>query len=42
MMQAAKAQFPSKEDIFGMNLTSGQKMDIGCWINISVILQTRD
>lgn len=42
MMKAAQEQFPSKEEIFKMIYSAGQKMDIGCWININVILQTRD
>jgi len=42
MMQAAKAQFPSREEIFSMNYTSGESMEIECWINTRVILKTRD
>ncbi len=42
MMDAAHEQFPSREEIFIKNYSIGQKMDIGCWMNVSVILQTRD
>ena len=42
MMNGAQERFPSKEEIFIMNYTDGQKMDIDCWINVSVTLQTRD
>ncbi len=41
-MSKAKGQFPSKEEAFQYNLTSGAAISIGCWINESVSLQTRD
>lgn len=42
LMNAAKAQFPSKEEIFEQNYNAGDAMTVGCWINESVILDTRD
>ncbi len=42
MMKAAKEQFPSKEEIFNENIEKGTLLTIGCWINETVILQTRD
>jgi tetratricopeptide (TPR) repeat protein len=41
-MHSAKMQFPSKEEIFTDNYTSGQTMTVGCWINQKVTLQSRD
>ncbi len=41
-MAAAKEQFPSKEDLFNGNYEAGQALSIGCWINKSVVLQSRD
>ncbi len=41
-MAAAKEQFPSKEDLFNGDYTVGQTLSIACWINKSVVLQTRD
>ena len=41
-MARAKAQFPSKEEIFLLNWQSGSSQRIGCWINETVILKTRD
>jgi tetratricopeptide (TPR) repeat protein len=38
----AKAQFPSKEEIFELNWTKGSSQRVGCWINETVIIQTRD
>ena len=41
-MNAAKAQFPSKEEIFTENYEAGQTITVGCWINQTVKIQTRD
>lgn len=41
-MAAAKAQFPSKEDIFLLNWQAGQEKSTGCWIGETVSLRTRD
>jgi tetratricopeptide (TPR) repeat protein len=41
-MHSAKAQFPSKEEIFTNNYEQGQAMRVGCWINETVALQSRD
>lgn len=41
MMEAAKAQFPSIEEIFELGLTEGQSMTVGCWINETVVLERR-
>lgn len=40
-MAAAKAQFPSIEDIFNENKEEGQSITIGCWINTTVSLERR-
>ncbi|MBY0434301.1 MAG: tetratricopeptide repeat protein [Cyclobacteriaceae bacterium] len=41
-MSRAKAQFPSKEDIFLLNWQAGSNQRVGCWIGESVVLRTRD
>ena len=41
-MASAKDQFPSKEDIFLVNWTAGDTQRVGCWINESVTIRTRD
>jgi len=41
-MNRAKAQFPSKEDIFLLNWQAGSTQRVGCWIQESVVLKTRD
>jgi tetratricopeptide (TPR) repeat protein len=41
-MAKAKSQFPSKEEAFQYDMTAGSSMTVGCWINESVTLQTRD
>jgi tetratricopeptide (TPR) repeat protein len=41
MMAAAKAQFPSIEDIFNEGLQEGQSVTVGCWINVTVTLERR-
>ncbi|SNS92289.1 hypothetical protein SAMN05421640_1641 [Ekhidna lutea] len=40
-MAAAKAQFPSIEDIFNENMEEGQSITVGCWINVTVALERR-
>ncbi|GAA5033642.1 hypothetical protein GCM10011506_26160 [Marivirga lumbricoides] len=41
-MALAKEQFPSKEDIFNYNYSQGQEIQVNCWINETVSVQTRD
>lgn len=41
-MAKAKGQFPSKEEAFQYDLTQGDALKIGCWINETVSLLTRD
>jgi tetratricopeptide (TPR) repeat protein len=41
-MASARAQFPSKEDIFLLNWKQGEIKSTGCWINENVALRTRD
>ncbi len=41
-MSRAKAQFPSKEEIFLLNWQAGSTQRVGCWIQESVVLKTRD
>jgi tetratricopeptide (TPR) repeat protein len=41
-MQMAKDQFPSKEDIFLVNWSAGDTQRVGCWINETVTIRTRD
>lgn len=40
-ISAAKAQFPKKEDCFFYNITDGQSMHVGGWINEDVTVQTK-
>ncbi len=40
-MKAAKAQFPSIQDIFNSEYEEGQSITIGCWINTTVTLERR-
>lgn len=40
-MASAKAQFPSIEEIFNENMTEGQSLTVGCWINETVKLERR-
>ena len=40
-MSAAKAQFPSIEDIFNEGKQEGESLTIGCWINVTVALERR-
>ena len=41
-MTRAKAQFPSKEEIFLLNWQVGTSHKVGCWIGETVVLKTRD
>src|SRR5690606_5465910 len=41
-MAAAKAQFPSIEEIFTAGLKEGDTKQAGCWIGESVTLKARD
>ncbi|MEN8248938.1 MAG: hypothetical protein ABFS32_08400 [Bacteroidota bacterium] len=42
-MNSAKAQFPSTEEIFTSdNYEDGQSAKVGCWINVSVVIMSRD
>lgn len=41
-MNRAKAQFPSVEEIFVLNWQKGSTQRVGCWIQESVVLKTRD
>jgi len=41
-MAMAKDQFPSKEDIFLVNWSAGDTQRVGCWINETVTVRTRD
>lgn len=41
-MQRAKNAFPSNEEIFTEGFEKGQAVTVGCWINESVIIDTRD
>jgi hypothetical protein len=42
MAAKAKEQFPSKEEVFLENMQVGDPIEVGCWINESVTIQTRD
>jgi tetratricopeptide (TPR) repeat protein len=39
---AAKALFPSKEEIFLIDYKQGETKSVGCWINESTTIRTRD
>jgi hypothetical protein len=41
-MASAKAQFPSKAELFDQDKQAGQAIRVGCWINESTTLRTRD
>jgi tetratricopeptide (TPR) repeat protein len=41
-MARAKNQFPSREEAFQWDMTAGTSLTVGCWINETVTLQTRD
>jgi tetratricopeptide (TPR) repeat protein len=42
MMSAAKEQFPSRDDIFLVNIEKGSDIKVNCWINETTKVQTRD
>ncbi|MEQ8926972.1 MAG: hypothetical protein RLO81_14220, partial [Fulvivirga sp.] len=42
MMEQAKGQFPSKEEVFTYNYTSGDAITVGCWIGETTTIRTRD
>jgi len=42
MMQSAKEQFPSKEEIFTYNYETGSSISVGCWIGGSTTIRSRD
>lgn len=41
MMESARQQFPSGEEIFWDELEVGQKVEVGCWIDEEVVLRKR-
>lgn len=41
-MAQARAQFPSKEEVFAEGMQVGQSISTGCWIGETVTLATRD
>ncbi len=41
-MASSKEQFPSKEELFNGDYSVGQTLSLGCWINKTAVLQTRD
>jgi tetratricopeptide (TPR) repeat protein len=41
-MNAAKSQFPSKQEAFTLGKSAGTSMNTGCWINENVSLRFRD
>ncbi len=42
MMAKMKEQFPSVEEMFQRNYSKGESKTLGCWINTTVVLDTRD
>lgn len=40
-MQAAREQFPTKEQAFTATYEEGDIIDVGCWVNVKVKLRTR-
>lgn len=42
MMNAAKEAFPSKEEVFTYNKTTGDSITVGCWIGETTTIRTRD
>jgi hypothetical protein len=40
-MANAKSQFPSMEEMFGENMSVGDNVTVGCWINETVALERR-
>lgn len=41
-MATSKEQFPSKEDVFNSEFEVGQTVSVGCWINKTAVIKTRD
>lgn len=41
-MESAKAQFPAVTEIFEQNMEKGETITVGCWINETTELRTRD
>tara|TARA_R110002072_G_scaffold216077_1_gene373403 strand:+ start:367942 stop:369249 length:1308 start_codon:yes stop_codon:yes gene_type:complete len=41
-MAQARAQFPSKEEVFAEGMQVGQSLSTGCWVGETVTLATRD
>ncbi|MEM6841080.1 MAG: hypothetical protein AAF632_02535 [Bacteroidota bacterium] len=41
-MANAKEQFPSKEEVFTYNKEVGDQITVGCWVNETVTIRTRD
>lgn len=41
-MASARAQFPSKEEIFQYNMTEGQSYTVGCWVGETVSIMARN
>lgn len=40
-MASAEAQFPTKSQIFELNLDEGAPIKVGCWINVTTTIRTR-
>ncbi|WP_339696057.1 hypothetical protein [uncultured Roseivirga sp.] len=40
-MANAEAQFPTKTEIFELNLEAGAPIKVGCWINVTTTVRTR-
>ena len=40
-MSRAKAQFPTREEIFTWDIEEGSSYTVGCWINETVTIQKR-
>ncbi|KYG71952.1 hypothetical protein [Roseivirga echinicomitans] len=40
-MESAKAQFPTKTEVFEQNLEEGASIKVGCWINVTSTIRTR-
>jgi len=40
-MRNAKAQFPTISDVFTANKKEGDKIKVGCWVNVTTTIKTR-
>ncbi len=40
-LSVIKKSFPEKQDIFMRNLTEGEKVTVGCWINVDTVVRAR-